>query len=383
MAPRGLDSELRRALLRGDGPGVVRGLLGRKADPNVPIAEGQTPLYLAVERDDATLCRLLLVYQADTSRVFSSRVSIANTEVAKLVWGWDRGDVARVLAVLEGVVIDAAEAHDVTLLRVALASIEIAGGNSEHSTLWMDEQKNSLLHRCVQKTGLVYGRQAEALAAATTRALLALGLLVDGRNQQDETALMIAIREMNTLVRCGVDRIAVPLEPARTLLEARADIELVYPQTRETVLMQAAQEGNLVACELLLEFGADPHQQNAQGKMALDLSADHPEVQSLLHAALVERSPAPAALMGCRQSEVCVQASRLRHSALHSTGSDAGRWRAAGANAISAGGKAPINRFSLIEKDQEFCSVEGVLNQVDLEESYDTDWNTAQVASAG
>jgi len=244
----------------------------------------------------------------------------------------------------------------------------------------VDERRNSLLHLCAVGAGQLPGPGAEAAARLTARALLGWGVPVDGRSEKDETALQLALRAMHSVARGGAagGAPAVPVEPARTLLEARADVEAVDPHTQETLLMQAAKEGNIAACRILLDFGADPLRQNAEGRTAINLCADRPEVALLLRTSLIRRSGEPGALLAAGPAEAKGLAQPRRPGALDMSGGKAGAGDDGQAKAPTPA-KTPLARFSLSERDQEPCSAEGLLNQVDLEESYEGDWTGARV----
>ncbi|CAE8597518.1 unnamed protein product, partial [Polarella glacialis] len=157
-------------------------------------------------------------------------------------------------------------------------------------------------------------------------------------------------------------------EPAKSLLEAGADAEQVCAGSEETLLMQAAREGDAAACQLLLEFAADPLRRSASGATAISL-AGQPEVLLVLRTALTKdaiaeleeapsfRARAAGAFSGRLQSRAALDSDDGDDS--HEPPSAATRAR----------------RFSMSYVDQEMCSSEGLLNQVDLEESYEDDWN--------
>ncbi|MEL7426757.1 MAG: ankyrin repeat domain-containing protein, partial [Bacteroidota bacterium] len=71
----------------------------------------------------------------------------------------------------------------------------------------------------------------------------------------------------------------------RALNEQTAEEQnyLRYDLTDWTPLMEAAEAGDLVSINLLLEAGADPNRQNSDGKTALDVA------QNMGHTAIVER----------------------------------------------------------------------------------------------
>lgn len=364
--------ELHRAL-EGENVKVVRDLLSRKADPNAPSARGQSPLEMTAEKDSLALCRLLLVYQADPESLVSSDGLPAKSETVELVRSWGQGDVPTVFGALEECVIDAASAHDVSLLGLALASMDIAGGDAEQVAALLDERQNTLLHLCAQGTGQSQLATAEAAARLTARLLLGWGVPVDGRNDKDETALLFAMRAMHSKVRgrAGGASTVVPAEPARALLEARADVETVDPMTRETLLMQAAKEGDLTACRLLLECRADPLRPNLQGQNAINLCAHRPEVAMLLRSSLVRRNGEAESLQDDPQAQQ-LQNSPIGREDSFSTPLP---------KEVSMSSEVEIIKMDGNDLDQEEAgSIQGILNQVDLEESYESiDWGNVEI----
>jgi len=177
----------------------------------------------------------------------------------------------------------------------------------------------------------------------------------EGRNEKDETALLFAMRAMHSKLRGRVagKPVVVPAEPARALLEARADVETVDPQTQETLLMQAAKEGDLMACRLLLEYRADPLRQNLQGQNAINLCSNRPEVALLLRSSLVSsRGEAEAAAEETEPAPAPTLQTPTPKDSINE----------------------PKQIMTISIGDQEMTSVDGMVNQVDLEEEYDTDW---------
>mmetsp|Transcript_13380 Transcript_13380/g.30559 ORF Transcript_13380/g.30559 Transcript_13380/m.30559 type:complete len:159 (-) Transcript_13380:116-592(-) len=135
-------------------------------------------------------------------------------------------------------------------------------------------------------------------------------------------------------------------------------------RSRETLLIQAVREGDKLAVELLLEFRADPLRQNIHGKSAISLSADRPELLLLLRTTMVRVATAVAEVEGAAGARSGI--SRPKHS---EDGNDK-----------SKPGNSPEREnmhFSMADsKDMEESTAEGILNQLDLEESYDHDWTT-------
>jgi len=375
---------------------VIRALLSQKADPNqhLPVtaaADTEGPaiapeelvavasvLTLALERGEPELCRLLLLHQADPGPAVprarnlkrSSGSASPEQECAALVLAWASGDVPAVLTSLEDLAADAARAHDAGLLGLALASLDVAGGNAETcaSRCTAGYRGGSLLHLCAREAGRAQ-LGASQRARLTARALMGWGAMPDEQNDDGETPLQLALRSIRTAASMQVGGSACSSsEPAKSLLEAGADAEQVCAGSEETLLMQAAREGDAAACQLLLEFAADPLRRSASGATAISL-AGQPEVLLVLRTALTKdaiaeleeapsfRARAAGAFSGRLQSRAALDSDDGDDS--HEPPSAATRAR----------------RFSMSYVDQEMCSSEGLLNQVDLEESYEDDWN--------
>jgi len=163
----------------------------------------------------------------------------------------------------------------------------------------------------------------------------------------------------------------VPSEPARALLEARADVERVDPLTRETLLMQAAKEGDLVACKLLLEHRADPLRQNAQSQNAINLCAHRPEVAMLLRSSLVRRNgEAQDASVDPEPPRAEMQSPVARQESLSSPLP----------KEVSVSiSEVEFHKMNDQDLEQDLGSMQGILNQVDLEESYESlDWRNVE-----
>eukprot|EP00434_Breviolum_minutum_P024807 symbB.v1.2.021909.t1/scaffold1920.1/size100294/3 len=380
---------------------VVKECLRQKADPNQEFYQDEanvpsSPLQLALRHGDAELCRLLLLYQADTKAVLNDAATLSG-EAAEVILNWVSEDYASILEVLEAAAVDAAKSHDVHSLGLALASLEVAGGDGENCVSKQRGSHGNLLHVCARNGGLagLRGRPGGLSARATARALIGWG---------------VDLQEAPS----GGPR---SFELARTLLEEGADPEQPGAD-QETLLMQAAREGDYQSCELLLEFQADPLRRRKDGQTAITL-ASHEEVprQVLLtlrsaltrdltdesignieeaasrsassrrslgvfsrmtnHAEdtpMPKRRSTPGAFSKMQTSEELTPPLSDQAKSLSFAESECET--RLGDDTDEAPSRAAL--FSMSDVDQEmYSSAEGLLNQVDLEEAYDDDW-TAQ-----
>eukprot|EP00930_Biecheleria_cincta_P029987 TRINITY_DN20804_c0_g1_i1.p1 TRINITY_DN20804_c0_g1~~TRINITY_DN20804_c0_g1_i1.p1 ORF type:complete len:468 (-),score=101.24 TRINITY_DN20804_c0_g1_i1:58-1461(-) len=421
-----LGLELRQAVAGQVKLTIIRELLSRKADPNQvgdSLAEFPLPLQSALESGQPELCRLLLLYQADPKPLLqrAKDLSIAvdasaeKKECAELVQKWDEDDcdTAGMLAMLEDFAADAARAHDVSALGRALASLDVAGGDAESCATKNNEGCGSLLHVCASSVG----HGGDLAARATARALIGWGALPDCRNTAGKTPLQLALQVSRESVaqqsngQTGASSSSsARREPARTLLESGADPEQsASAGSGETLLMEAARAGDVVACELLLEFGADPLRRGTAGQTAITLASE-PNVPSqvlmLLRTALTRGlheelpgsvQPLPQLATGSKMSggRTRTAAGAFSKMTTHST-SDSGqpdiqRIQTAPPKMMmsmddddddfGSPSRMPAHaRLFSMSHEQEMASAEGLLNQVDLEEAYEDDWNVASLA---
>ncbi|CAJ1429361.1 unnamed protein product [Effrenium voratum] len=419
-------AELRRALVSQEPTRLdaVRDLLRQKANPNLQgAAKELSPLRLGLKHGDPELCRLLLLHQADPAPALNDARQTsepAELEPAEVILKWALAscraaddDDASVLQVMEDAAADAAKCHDFHSLGLALASLEVAGGDGEACAA---RPGRRLLDLCASNAGLasLRGDRGQAAARATTRVLIGWG--AELQPSEGETPLQLALRSAR-----AAD--AIPRsEPARTLLEEGADVEQPHPETGETLLMEAAREGDFVACELLLEFRADPLRRRRDDKTAITLASrdDVPRqvlltLRSALTRALVEESfecedqlPAVAGPAAAKRRSASGAFSKMAATESTADTAETVTRRRSTPGAFSkqsaedrtttpisdqakslsfgesesetrldetdeAPSRAPC--FSMSEVDQEmFNSAEGLLNQVDLEEAYDDDW---------
>ena len=394
---------------------VVKECLRQKADPNQEFGVGDeanvpsSPLQLALRHGDAELCRLLLLYQADTKAVLNDAATLSG-EAAEVILNWVSEDYASILEVLEAAAVDAAKSHDVHSLGLALASLEVAGGDGEICVSKQRGSHGNLLHVCARNGGLagLRGRPGGLSARATARALIGWGVDLQEVDETGKTPLQLA------LAPSGGPR---SFELARTLLEEGADPEQPGAD-QETLLMQAAREGDYQSCELLLEFQADPLRRRKDGQTAITL-ASHEEVprQVLLtlrsaltrdltdesignieeaasrsassrrslgvfsrmtnHAEdtpMPKRRSTPGAFSKMQTSEELTPPLSDQAKSLSFAESECET--RLGDDTDEAPSRAAL--FSMSDVDQEmYSSAEGLLNQVDLEEAYEDDW-TAQ-----
>jgi len=362
MSPRDIDRHLHYALLNQGEVGVLHDLLSRKADPNMPTEHQEVPLAIALERGSYCACRLLLVCQADPTAA-SVQVNLQPARVlnetvcqsSSLVHAWASCDMPVVLRSLDEALFEAASIHDAALIGLALSTIDVIGGDSATCVLTeVDSQGNSLLHVCAKGCGSMLGDKEhfETMARLSVRVLLASNIHVDVRNQAGETPLIIALRRMycSDFVNCISDPDAV-MEPARILLESRAEVNQVSPVTNMTVILEAASLGYILVCNLLLDFKADPLLTDSCGKTAIDAAATFPELNLLLRTAVLNRSYAELALL---------------HQGSKST------------TRSSIGEHDRVTQVFSMHHDEP-CEVGEVpmfelLNQLDIEDSYDGDW---------
>lgn len=342
MPVLGPGMELRRAVLEGDVEATQR-LLSRKADPNTTVSfrdSSETLLEIAVRQDSEPICRLLLVCQAEPS-VQCERPSSSTS----LVNMWARGDpsdVPVVLASLEALVRAAVDSHDVTLLGLSLATLEVAGGDTQQCTSQLDREGRSLLHRCAARSAV--DERGEAAARLTARTLLGFGCSANGSAlDTQEAPLLIAVR-----ARAGrlPDSSSGFMEPARALLEARGDVEGV-DEAGMMPIMLAVMQGDVEACQLLMDFGADPWRLSPiTGQSAMDLAAAQPKMLAALRPRLASHGA------GEGREEIEKRAKRTRSGSL-----------------LFA---MDIDHHGALEG---LASADGLLNQVDLEESYESEWS--------
>lgn len=411
--PRDIDLALQQALSEGDSLDAVRRLLSHKADPNTRDELGRTPLFGAVDRDGASLCQVLLLYQADPLlRAHDGTQPIESAApdgpAAGVVRAFARGEVAAVLMTLEQLVEDAVAALDASMLSVALASLDISGGDAGRCARQQDEHGFSLLH--LAATRPVRTPEEETAARLTVQALLSWGLPVDGRNDFGEPPLLVALRSMLGLPEEVLE--LVRQEPARALLQAGASPEA--SQRGETLLMLAVRHGSRSVCSLLLQFRADPLRRSkvkVGGELreldALALAAESEELLLVLRAAAVSRPQSPG------RGRQAPGAELPREEPGRGTDPDSGEdededdrqggeaWEGAGVagpqprrhTTPSLGppictepepferkrGLSSPTEFLMKEPDEQ-VGAEGILNQLDFEDVYDNDWSSVAVS---
>ncbi|KAJ3320367.1 Set3 complex subunit with deacetylase activity, meiotic-specific repressor of sporulation proteins, partial [Gonapodya sp. JEL0774] len=71
-------------------------------------------------------------------------------------------------------------------------------------------------------------------------------------------------------------------EVAELLLKRGADVTAAALESGDTPLHDAAENGHVGAVEVLLRHGADPHQRNKEGRTAVDVAEEQPEVLKVL-----------------------------------------------------------------------------------------------------
>jgi len=345
-------------------------------------------------------------------------------------------EVTKVLENLQAWAADAARCHDAQSLGWALSSLDVAGGDAERCVA-EGAGDGSLLHICARSSGLAASRGGRGShgARSTARALVGWGAQPDQPDPSGETPLQLALRRP---LGGGAAK-----EPAKALLEVNADPDqIARPGTDETLLMEAAREGDLATCELLLEHRADPLKRRADGHTAITLASRPGCSRQVL---MTLRSALTRDLAQESGEETPAIASHPRAGLAPAEAPAASRRTAPGpfskmakATAVSSDGKAPPARrrtsfgafsklakpsldekaperqpaeelptpssdkvqsmslaesesetrpgddtdegpsrttlFSMSDIDQEMCSAEGILNQVDIEEAYDDDW---------
>lgn len=337
-----LDRELLEEIRQNANLEVISRLLSQKANPNFGDSHQEKPLALAVQRNLPSVSRILLLYNADPAAwEYDGFAGVRDTQATKsekLARAFAEGEVAIVLSSLDEIVNDAAASHDHNLLIRALSAIDAYGGNAHTTIMWEDDVGNSLLHLCAMRNA--DDLKARAAARVTARTLLGWGLSVNSENAEGSTPLRMAMRDMHSREKghaSHVDPAAALLwEPARTLLEGRADVDSVTPNAGGmSLLMHAAMLGDYSACELLVEFNADPLRANIDGKTAIGLAVDRPDIVLLLRSALDQGLTTPE----------------------------------------SKETKQPEG-FMMCEDEHELLGSEALLNQVDLEDFYDTDWSS-------
>lgn len=362
-----MEAELRHAVLAGNVEATQR-LLSRKADPNTMSSGQDTLLKIAVRQDSAPLCRLLLVSQADP--VQDSTAFFASPS-ASLVHAWARGDLPVVLSTLEAAVGVAAGSHDVALLGLSLASFEVAGGDLSRIPSCLDSQGRSLLHLCAACA--VTGERGEAAARLTARMLLNVGCSANDTGLEAlESPLLAAILARGLR---PVHALAGAVEPARALLEARADVEDIDDEGT-TPIMMAVKQGDLEACQLLIDFGADPWRRSqTTGQSAMDLAAGQPAVIRALSAHLaahgaVVQDPLAHAVKSVLAGQPLSRRSSEPGPAIFSLDTAESDVKRARSRSLL---------FTMAVEDngdvEGLASSDGLLNQIDLEESYETEWS--------
>jgi len=416
---------------------VIRECLRQKADPNLLQEDGRLPLQIAMGGGDVELCRLLLLYQADPQPQLSAANPITSTAdtpekcaAAELVLKWAAGEPDDVLELLETSAADAARCHDAHALGFALSALEVAGGDAEQCVQGR-EGGESLLHVCARAAGVsaLRGGRGPNCARKTARALVGWGGVPDQPNANGETPLQLAFQSLPA--SSGL------LEPAKALLEVEADPnQPARPGTDETLLMEAVREGDLAACELLLEFRADPLKRRQDGQTAITLASQPGAARQVL---LTLRSALTREMAdeSCKEPAVPSRAGLVSQATPTPSRRRSGPFSKLAAVAPPTDTVAPARRrtsfetfsklskpsldekpldrqstedlitpssdqvksmsfaesesetrpgddtdegparatlFSMSDVDQEMCSAEGLLNQVDLEETYDDDW---------
>lgn len=361
---------------------------------------------MAQEEEFELELRRSLLSQADTHAALNDARLLSSNETtaaAGVILKWASDDPSSVLEVIEAAAADAARSHDVHSLGLALASLEVGGGDGE-ACVSKRRGNGHLLHWCARNAGLRGGRIGAA--RATMRALIGWGADLQECDQSGKTPLQLALASQPPR----------SLELARTLLEEGANPE--QPQAdQETLLMKAAQDGDFASCELLLEFRADPLRRRQDGQTAITLASreDVPRqvllaLRSALTRDLAEESigsdPSAAAgrVAGSRRSSAGAFSRMANHEdrpkkqVARSTPGAFSKLQSSDelttplsdqAKSLSFAesecetrlgdetDEAPSRTalFSMSDVDQEmYGSAEGLLNQVDLEEAYEDDW---------
>jgi len=391
---------------------VVKERLRHKADPNQEFLAGDAAnapsslLQLALGNGDAELCRLLLLHQADTQAVLNEAQEMSckegMREAAEVILNWVSNDYTLVLKILEDAALDAAKSHDIHSLGVALASLEVAGGDGQTCVSKQRGSCGNLLHSCARNAGLaaLRGRQGGMSARATARALIGWGADLQEVDATGKTPLQLALAPSSEWPRS--------FDLARTLLEEGADPE--QPGTdHETLLMQAAREGDFQSCELLLEFRADPLRRRKDGqtdvprqvlltlRSALTRDLAEESVGNIQDPSATGRSASSRRSLGVfsrmanstedppmpkRRSTPGAFSKLQTSEELTPPLSDQAKSLSLGESECETRlgdetDDAPLRTalFSMSDVDQEmYSSAEGLLNQVDLEEAYEDDW---------
>jgi len=249
---------------------AVRSLVKRRADVNLPEADGTTALHWAVRRDEASTVDLLL--RAGANAKAANRYGV--TPLSLAATGGDAAIVERLLkagadpntTVADGetVLMEASRTGNVDVIKVLVAH----GANVNARENWMGE------------TSLIWAAAEDN--AAAIRTLVELGADVNGRSASvkypaqkpkdpgnyvgsappkgEWTPLMYAARE-------GADSAAL------TLIELRADVNVKDPEGM-TPLIEAIINMHLDLAAQLLDKGADPNLADASGMTALYAAVD-------------------------------------------------------------------------------------------------------------
>jgi len=258
---------------------ALRSLVGQKADPNVPQADGTTALHWAARWDDVKMAALLMGAGANANAanrdgatpLFLAAENGGAAMIAALVVGGadvntpvlPHGETALMLAARSG------NLQAVKLLLEHGAKVNAVDRlRGTTALMWAVEEGHSAVVQLLVDHGSDLGTQSAVLTPPARRGLgFASSTIVFGASERSGnraatkgglTALLFAAREGS-------------LDCARVLLQAGAAVDQASADG-STPLLVAVQNGHFDLARFLLEQGANPNRTNPKGWTPLYLA---------------------------------------------------------------------------------------------------------------
>ncbi len=264
------DSRVADAAMRGDAS-AVRSLVSQHADVNTPQADGSTALFWAARLDDRETAAFLISHGAAVN--VSNRYGITALSLAAT-----NGSAPMVEALLKA----GADANSATPAGQTVLMTAARSGNVDAVKALLDHAAKVDARESVeQQTALMYA--AAENHAEVVRLLIARGADVNARSRAlDPNAPRPANVGMQSLHATFLDGGLTPLllaarqgamEPARALVEGKADINMADPAGITPMIMAIMNANYDVAAELL-ELGADPNAADQSGRGPLHAAVD-------------------------------------------------------------------------------------------------------------